>query len=90
MKWFFFVQNWFLRGFQSAIFYYVTCTPWKESLRRRNRRNEAKRAAAGRADDGNYVGPFQTNEEWAEEILAGPGPPKGRLQCLRSSGFTLC
>jgi hypothetical protein len=76
--------NWFLRGVQSAVFYYISCTPWVEFKHRRKRRREAKE----QAQTGTEIivtqpgllrqpAPFQTNEAWAEELMLGPGPPKG-------------
>ncbi|EXJ58673.1 hypothetical protein A1O7_06101 [Cladophialophora yegresii CBS 114405] len=76
--------NWFLRGVQSAVFYYVSCTPWVEFKHKRKRRKEAKEQAQERADvvvtqpgRVRQPAPFQTNEAWAEELMLGPGPPKG-------------
>ncbi|KIW67240.1 hypothetical protein PV04_06505 [Phialophora macrospora] len=76
--------NWFLRGVQSAVFYYLSCTPWVEFKHKRKRRREAKEQAQERADivvtqPGRLrqPAPFQTNEAWAEELILGPGPPKG-------------
>lgn len=76
--------HWFLRGVQSAIFYYVSFTPCLEFQHKRKRRKEAK---AHNAQQETVVttqpgvvrqpGPFQTNETWAEELMLGPGPPKG-------------
>ncbi|OCT51663.1 hypothetical protein CLCR_08636 [Cladophialophora carrionii] len=76
--------NWFLRGVQSAVFYYVSCTPWVEFKHKRKRRREAREQAQERADvvvtqpgRVRQPAPFQTNEAWAEELMLGPGPPKG-------------
>ncbi|KIX94521.1 uncharacterized protein Z520_09907 [Fonsecaea multimorphosa CBS 102226] len=76
--------NWFLRGVQSAVFYYVSCSPWLGYKHRRKRRREAKEQAQAKAEivvtqPGivTQPGPFQTNEAWAEELMLGPGPPKG-------------
>ena len=76
--------HWFLRGVQSAVFYYISCTPWVEYKHKRKRRREAQESAQ---EKGEIVvtqpgivrqpGPFQTNEAWAEELMLGPGPPKG-------------
>ncbi|RMZ78769.1 hypothetical protein DV738_g3659, partial [Chaetothyriales sp. CBS 135597] len=73
--------HWLLRGIQSAIFYYVSCTPCIEARHKRRRRREA------RADQSRIVSTepgfvrqpmaFETNEQWTEEILLGPGPPEG-------------
>jgi len=78
-------KHWFLRGVQSAIFYYVSCTPLVEYKYKRKRRAEAARATKAAHDDVVNAQPglirqptaFQTNEDWGEELLAGPGPPKG-------------
>ena len=76
--------HWFLRGVQSAIFYYVSCTPYVEFKHKRKRRREAEEQAQERAEiivtqPGivRQPAPFQTNEAWAEELMLGPGPPKG-------------
>lgn len=81
----FFAESWFWRGTQSAIFYYVACTPWVEYKHNRKRRKEAEKARKEREENVIYTQPgvlvqpvpFQTNEEWAQEIIQGPGPPKG-------------
>ncbi|KIX04667.1 uncharacterized protein Z518_05537 [Rhinocladiella mackenziei CBS 650.93] len=72
--------NWFLRGVQSAIFYYVSFTPCLQFQHKRQRRREAKAQAEIITTQPGTVrqpGPFQTNETWAEELMLGPGPPKG-------------
>jgi hypothetical protein len=76
--------NWFLRGVQSAVFYYVSCSPWLEYKHKRNRRREADEQAQERLEVVTtqpglvrQPAPFQTNEAWAEELMLGPGPPKG-------------
>jgi hypothetical protein len=76
--------HWFLRGVQSAAFYYLSCTPWAEYKHRKKRRKEAEEQAKERqgivvTQPGLVRQPvaFQTNYEWAEEIRLGPGPPKG-------------
>lgn len=80
----FFIESWFWRGTQSAVFYYLSCTPCVENRHKRQRRKQAAKSERARAEvitvqPGAIAqpGPFQTNQEWAEEILAGPGPPKG-------------
>ena len=78
-------ESWFWRGTQSAIFYYVACTPWVEHKHKRKRRKHAEQAQKEREQNVVYAqpgairqpAPFQTNEEWAQEIVQGPGPPKG-------------
>jgi hypothetical protein len=76
---------WFWRGTQSAIFYYATLSPCMEYNHKRKRRKEAKAAGKERAalelsQPDMILQPmaFTTNRYWAEEIEAGPGPPKGR------------
>src|SRR2546421_5328777 len=76
---------WFWRGTQSAIFYYATLSPCMEYNHKRKRRKEAKAAGRERAalelsqpDMIRQPMAFTTNRYWAEEIEAGPGPPKGR------------
>jgi hypothetical protein len=75
---------WFWRGTQSAIFYYVSLSPCLEYNHKRKRRKEASRSQKQRAElELSQPGlihqpvPFQTNQYWAEEIAAGPGPPRG-------------
>ena len=71
---------WFWRGFQSAIFYYLSCAPCTKLAYRRKRRKEHKRAQAEKAlseaENGHYTHPlpFSTNPYWKEEIQLGPGP----------------
>ncbi|KAK5054463.1 hypothetical protein LTR84_001354 [Exophiala bonariae] len=72
--------HWFLRGVQSAIFYYVSFTPCLEYQHKRKRRKEAQAHSEIINTQPGLVrqpGPFQTNEEWAEELMLGPGPPRG-------------
>lgn len=81
----FFTESWFWRGTQSAIFYYAACTPWVEYKHNRKRRKEAARKREEKDQSVIYTqpgiirqpDPFETNEEWAQEIVQGPGPPKG-------------
>ncbi|KAF7504857.1 hypothetical protein GJ744_001655 [Endocarpon pusillum] len=75
---------WLWRGTQSAIFYYVSLSPCLEHNHKRKRRKEANRSQKERAElELSQPGmilqpvPFQTNQYWAEEIEAGPGPPRG-------------
>lgn len=75
---------WLWRGTQSAIFYYVSLSPCLEHNHKRKRRKEANRSQKERAElELSQPGmllqpvPFQTNQYWAEEIEAGPGPPPG-------------
>ncbi|MCJ1454729.1 hypothetical protein MMC28_005082 [Mycoblastus sanguinarius] len=81
----FLTGSWFWRGFQSAIFYYISCAPCTKLAYRRRRRKEFKRAKAEKAahseaEQGLYEhpSPFSTNPYWKEEISLGPGPPQGR------------
>ena len=75
---------WFWRGFQSAIFYYLSCAPCTKLAYQRRRRKEHKRAQAEKAqneaENGLYTHPlpFSTNPYWKEEIELGPGPPQRR------------
>ncbi|KAL4924450.1 uncharacterized protein BDV17DRAFT_211612 [Aspergillus undulatus] len=82
---------WLYRGAQSAVFYYVTCTPCAEHMGRQKRKREAVRARSQREkqqSDGGIVTdqprlheqptPFSTNAGWAEELSLGPGPPRRR------------
>lgn len=73
--------HWFWRGVQSAIFYYVSCAPILEFQHKKQRRKEAKRAEKDvvAQQPGLIQQPraFQTNPQWTEEVLLGPGPPKG-------------
>jgi hypothetical protein len=79
---------WLYRGAQSAVFYYVTCTPCAEAAYRRKRRREAVRSKREQAQCQELVTdqptifpqptPFSTNEGWSDEIALGPGPPARR------------
>lgn len=71
-------MSWFWRGFQSAIFYYVSCAPCTKFAYQHRRRKTRKRPnAAQKAEEGAYQhpSPFSTNMYWREEMLLGPGPP---------------
>ena len=75
-------MSWFWRGFQSAIFYYVSCAPCTKLAYRRKRRQESHRAKAEKAqfeaeqpDLYRHPSPFSTNAYWMEDIVLGPGPP---------------
>lgn len=77
-----------LRGAQSALFYYVSCTPYSKYKRRRKRKKENERDRAARAaydeEHGHEAShyrqpsPYSRNEYWEEEIRSGPGPPPRR------------
>ncbi|KAL8938772.1 MAG: hypothetical protein Q9216_003718 [Gyalolechia sp. 2 TL-2023] len=72
-------MSWFWRGFQSAIFYYVSCAPCNELAHRRRRRKGAARTKREReTEQGLYPhpSPFSTNIYWQEEMSLGPGPPQ--------------
>ena len=71
-------MSWLWRGFQSAVFYYVSCAPCTKFAYQRRRRKDRKRANVDReAEEGGYQhpSPFSTNVYWREEMLLGPGPP---------------
>ena len=72
--------HWLLRGIQSAFFFYVSCAPCADARYKRRRRREAKEAEAELVDaEPGFVRQpmaFQTNAQWTEEIILGPGPPK--------------
>ena len=77
-------MSWFWRGFQSAIFYYVSCAPCSKFAYQRRRRKDRKRANAEQreAEEGSYrhPSPFNTNIYWREEMLLGPGPPQKKRE----------
>ncbi|MCJ1395031.1 hypothetical protein MMC18_007912 [Xylographa bjoerkii] len=75
-------MSWFWRGFQSAIFYYVSCAPctklaYQRKRQKQNRREKAEHAAIEVISPGFYQhpSPFSTNIYWREEMALGPGPP---------------
>ncbi|CAF9938878.1 MAG: hypothetical protein ALECFALPRED_007915 [Alectoria fallacina] len=78
----FLTGSWFWRGFQSAIFYYISCAPCTKLAYRRKRRKQLKRErsekALHEAEEGlhQHPSPFSTNPHWKEEIALGPGPPQ--------------
>lgn len=74
------------RGIQSVIFYYLSCAPCTKVANRRNRKRQSEKDKAQREavalqnpDTYRQPSPFRTNQYWAEEIRAGPGPPLRRL-----------
>jgi len=82
-------SNWFWRGTQSAIFYYISCAPCSKIAYQRKRRNECRRAEAEKAAEGEgYQQPLpsSTNPFWDEEITLGPGPPPKRSNKERDKG----
>lgn len=79
---------WLYRGAQSAIFYYVSCTPCATTSGLRRRKKEATRQEREKAEKAKHATvvcdqprvfpqptPFSTNEGWKGEIELGPGPP---------------
>lgn len=77
---------WLYRGIQSAVFYYVTCTPCAEARDRNKRRKEAFAARRKKEKEARELvteqpvfhqpTPFSTNPYWNEEITVGPSGPK--------------
>ncbi|MCJ1245045.1 hypothetical protein MMC30_002246 [Trapelia coarctata] len=75
-------MSWFWRGFQSAIFYYVSCAPctklnYRRKQRLKNKREQAEKAdlESAQPDVYKHPPPFRTNIYWREEMVLGPGPP---------------
>ncbi|MCJ1475692.1 hypothetical protein MMC13_004355 [Lambiella insularis] len=75
-------MSWFWRGFQSAIFYYVSCAPctklnYQRKRRKQNRRERLEKSADEETatDIYKHPSPFSTNIYWREEMALGPGPP---------------
>ena len=83
-------MSWLWRGFQSAVFYYVSCAPCHQLAYQRRRRRDNKRAktdqATPEAENGLYrhPSPFNTNEYWKEEMAMGPGPPQRKQRDQRA------
>lgn len=75
-------MSWLWRGFQSAVFYYLSCAPCTKIAYQRRRHKATQRAKAERAatemEHGLYQhpSPFSTNIYWREEMALGPGPPQ--------------
>ncbi|MCJ1357723.1 MAG: hypothetical protein MMC33_007719 [Icmadophila ericetorum] len=76
-------MSWFWRGFQSAVFYYVSCAPCTQYNDKRRRRTESRRTKAEKEaieatqpEIYRHPSPFSTNIYWREEMALGPGPPK--------------
>lgn len=74
--------SWFIRGTQSAIFYYVSCGPCHDASYQRKRKKEAlrnreekERLRAEMPEAIHQPSPFDINPYWQEEITIGPGPP---------------
>ncbi|KAF2838853.1 hypothetical protein M501DRAFT_1016934 [Patellaria atrata CBS 101060] len=84
--------NWLLRGAQSALFYYVACTPWAEYAGKRRRRRQAKKSREQNGqlqmeqpDLYHQPAPFATNPYWQAEIDAGPGPAPRKSKRSRTN-----
>nr|OQO27621.1 hypothetical protein B0A51_03610 [Rachicladosporium sp. CCFEE 5018] len=78
------------RGTQSAIFYYVSCTPLLNARYRKRREKEARRDALSRTewktthpDYPDQVAPNSINPFWAAEIEAGPRIDPGKLKEIK-------
>lgn len=88
-------RNWLWRGFQSAVFFYVSCGPCFERSRRRRKLKEAKASQRAKTNDGPGMNlqpaPFETNPHWNEEMALGPSPPSRRTNkadTIASRGIT--
>lgn len=82
-------SNWFWRGTQSAIFYYISCAPCSKIAYRRKRKKESRKAEAEKEKEGEgykHILPSSTNPYWNEEIALGPGPPPKRSNKERDKG----
>lgn len=89
---------WFFRGAQSALFYYLACTPCVDAKYRRSRKKEAKRArkeknarpdtsAADEPQAFSQPIPFTTNPGWYHEVSLGPSPAS-RKRRYRTGGYS--
>ncbi|KAF2672107.1 hypothetical protein BT63DRAFT_188276 [Microthyrium microscopicum] len=72
-------DHWFVRGVQSALFYYVSCGPCSNAKYMRKRKKAAERdrkamEVAAEKDPNLYLhpGPSEMNAYWREEMLMGP------------------
>ncbi|MCJ1468655.1 hypothetical protein MMC07_007284 [Pseudocyphellaria aurata] len=85
-------MSWFWRGFQSAVFYYLSCAPCAKIAYQRRRRKGAHRAKSEKLptelEQGVYrhPSPFSTNIYWNEEMAMGPGPPQKKGNRDRDKG----
>lgn len=85
-------MSWLWRGFQSAVFYYLSCAPCTKIAYQRRRHKATQRARAERAatemEHGLYQhpSPFSTNIYWREEMALGPGPPQRNRNKDRERG----
>ena len=83
---------WLWRGFQSAVFYYLSCAPCTKIAYQRRRHKATQQAKAERAmtemEQGLYQhpSPFSTNIYWREEMALGPGPPQRKSNKDRERG----
>jgi hypothetical protein len=77
-------DHWFIRGAQSALFYYISCGPFSSANARRRHRREARKDrkkkqawAAARPDLYTHPAPREINPYWKEEMERGqkPAPP---------------
>ncbi|KAF2248698.1 hypothetical protein BU26DRAFT_304246 [Trematosphaeria pertusa] len=80
-------MSWLMKGLQSAIFHYASCTPCTGYMYKKQRRKQAKRARKARIklelerpDLYHHPEPTGTNPYWQEEISIGPGPPPRRAK----------
>ena len=94
-------EAWFWRGFQSAIFYYISCAPCTKVLDQRKKKQNAARAKAeklarkaahaqmeenGDQPEYDHPLPSSTNPFWDEDIQLGPGPPPKRRNNRHAGG----
>lgn len=82
------------RGIQSAIFYYLSCTPCAEMRVRKKRKQEAERDRVNRAElEARMPGlyrqpePSATNPYWQAEIEAGPIPMRTRKKTVEGKAL---
>jgi hypothetical protein len=71
-------DHWFIRGAQSALFYYISCGPFSSFNARRRHRREARKDrkkrqawAAARPDLYTHPAPREINPYWREEMERG-------------------
>lgn len=81
-----------LVAIQSAIFYYVACTPCNEARARYKTKRQAKidreekiRIQMEQPGLYRHPSPFHTNPYWQEEIDIGPIPPKSKTAASRNT-----
>ena len=94
-------EAWFWRGFQSAVFYYISCAPCTKVLDQRKKKQKAARAkaeklarkaaqaqleASGAEPEYDHPLPSSTNPFWEEEMKLGPGPPSKRRSNRQGAG----